>query len=97
MTAAAGHAAEADRKIDPTFLHRSIGAVREVAMDLTTAGCHYKPLFGAGDADALAGSHVARFGEVVIDPKGSCKAATTVDEDQILVVLQGSGTLDFGT
>src|SRR5215469_12086203 len=97
MTATSTHAAEADRKIDPTFLHRSVGAVREAATDLTTASCHYKPLFGAGDADVLPGSGVARFGEVVIDPKGSCKPANYGDEDQILVVLQGSGTLDYGT
>lgn len=96
MTAAASYGAETDRKIDPTFLHRSIGAVHEAATDITTAGCHYKPLFGAGDSDVLPGSGVARFGEVVIDPRGSCKSANYVDEDQILVVLQGGGTLDYG-
>jgi mannose-6-phosphate isomerase-like protein (cupin superfamily) len=92
----ASHAQEADRKIDPTFLHRSIGAIREVAADITTASCRYKPMFGAGDADALPASGVALFGELVIDPKGSCKPASYVDEDQILVVLQGSGKLSYG-
>ncbi len=96
MTGTASYADEAGRKIDPTFLHRSIGAVREVATDLTTASCHYKPLFGAGDADALPASGVARFGELVIDPKGSCKPANHMDEDQIFVVLQGSGKLSYG-
>lgn len=96
MTGTAGYAQEADRKIDPTFLHRSAGAVREVTTDVTTASCRYKPLFGAGDADALPASGVAQFGELVIDPKGSCKPANYMDQDQILVVLQGSGKLDYG-
>ena len=97
MTGTASYAQEVDRKIDPTFLHRSIGAVREVAAGITTANCHYKPLFGTGDADALPASGVARFGELVIDPKGSCKPANYVNEDEVFVVLQGGGKLDYGT
>lgn len=96
VTATASHAQEAARKIDPTFLHRSVGAVHDVATDVTTASCHYKPLFGAGDADDLPSSGVAQYGELVIDPKGSCKSANYTDQDQILVVLQGSGKLDYG-
>ena len=96
VTATASHAQEADRKIDPTFLHRSIGAVHDVATDVMTGSCHYKPLFGTGDADALPSSGIAQFGELVIDPKGSCKSANYTDQDQILVVLQGNGKLDYG-
>jgi mannose-6-phosphate isomerase-like protein (cupin superfamily) len=92
----AAYAQEAERKIDPTFLHRSIGAVHDVSTDVTTAGCHYKPLFGAGDTDTLPASGVALFGELVIDPKGSCKSTSYMDQDQILVVLQGSGKLGYG-
>ena len=96
MTGTAAYAQEANRKIDPTFLHRSIGTVREVATDVTTSTCHYKPMFGAGDAEALPASGVAQFGELVIAPKASCKPANYPDEDQILVVLQGGGKLDYG-
>ena len=96
MTGTAAYAQDADRKIDPTFLHRSIGAVHEVAAEVSTANCHYKPMFGAGDAAALPGSGVAEFGELVIDPKGSCKPANYGDQDLIYVVLQGSGKLDYG-
>ena len=35
-----------ERKIDPTFLYRDTSAVKASKSDLTTAGCHYKPLFG---------------------------------------------------
>ncbi len=95
MTGTAAHAAETDRKIDPTFLHRNAGTAREAASDITTSSCHYKPLFGAGDADAAPTSGVARFGTVVIDPKGSCKPVSYGDEDQIYVVLAGSGKADY--
>ena len=97
MTGTAAYAQEGDRKIDPTFLHRSIGAVHEVATEVSTASCHYKPMFGAGDADGLPASGVAEFGELVIDPKGSCKPANYGDQDLIFVVLQGSGKLGYGT
>lgn len=97
IAGAGAHAAEAERKIDPTFLHRNTAIARESAADITTASCHYKPLFGAGDGDAAATSGVARFGEVVVDPKGSCKPASYADEDQIYVVLQGSGSAAYGT
>ena len=61
MMTMAAHAQEGERKIDPTFLHRSTANVREVASDISAPGCHYKPLFGEGDADANPASGVARF------------------------------------
>lgn len=97
MAGGSAHAADAERKIDPTFLHRNTATAREAAADITTASCHYKPLFGAGDPDAAATSGVARFGEVVIDPKGSCKPVSYGDEDQIYVVLRGNGSAAYGT
>lgn len=96
MTSVAAQA-QPERKIDPTFLHRSLSTARESASDISTPSCHYKPLFGAGDADASATSGIARFGTVTIDPKGSCKSATYADEDQIYVVLNGSGSTSYGS
>ena len=95
MTATAAHA-QAERKIDPTFLHRSLDSAREAASDITTSTCHYKPLFGMGDADAAPTSGIARFGAVTIDPKGGCKSVSYGDEDQIFVVLNGSGSTSYG-
>ena len=63
-----------ERKIDPTFLYRDTSTVSEKKSDLTTATCHYKPLFGQGDADTSVVVGVARYGEAVIDPKGVCAA-----------------------
>ena len=96
MTSAAAHA-QGERKIDPTFLHRSLATAREAASDISTPSCHYKPLFGAGDADAAPTSGIARFGAVTIDPRGSCNPATYKDEDQIYVVLNGSGATSYGS
>lgn len=91
----AASAAEAERKIDPTFLHRTSATAREAASDITAAGCHYKPLFGEGDADATPGSGVARFGIVVVDPGVACKSVSYAGEDQIFVVLNGAGTASY--
>lgn len=88
--------AEEARKIDPTFLHRNTAKAREVASDITAAGCHYKPLFGAGDADAIANSGVARFAVVTLDPGASCKPVSYASEDQIYVVLNGAGAASYG-
>ena len=34
------------RKIDPTFLYRNTSSVATKPSDVSTATCHYKPLFG---------------------------------------------------
>ena len=97
MTAGAVFGQEADRKIDPTFLHRNTAVLKEVASDISAPGCHVKPMFGEGDADASPTSGVARFALVVVDPKASCKSASYSDEDQIYVVLAGGGTAVYGS
>lgn len=89
-------AADTERKIDPTFLHRKTAAAREVASDITAAGCHYKPLFGEGDVDANPGSGVARFAVVSVDPGAGCKSVSYPGEDQIYVVLNGAGAASYG-
>ena len=95
VTASTVSAADQERKIDPTFLHRSTATAREAASDITAAGCHYKPLFGEGDADANPASGIARFGVVVVDPGARCKSVSYPDEDQIYVVLAGAGTAAY--
>lgn len=96
LAMAAPTASAAERKIDPTFLHRKIATAKEASSDITATGCHYKPLFGAGDADATPGSGVARFGVVVVDPGARCKSVTYAGEDQIFVVLSGAGAASYG-
>jgi mannose-6-phosphate isomerase-like protein (cupin superfamily) len=89
--------AAAERTIDPTFLHRYLPDVREQKSDITTATCHYKPLFGAGDSQARVPRGVARFGEIDIDAGGNCEAASDPAEEQAYVVLDGGGSLDYAS
>jgi mannose-6-phosphate isomerase-like protein (cupin superfamily) len=85
-----------ERKIDPTFLHRDTSAVKASNSDLTTARCHYKPLFGQGDPDTSVVVGVARYGEAVVDPHAACTTVQYSGEDQVYVVLDGRGTVNYG-
>jgi mannose-6-phosphate isomerase-like protein (cupin superfamily) len=89
------HAGE--RQIDPTFLYRDTSTVKEKHSDITTATCHYKPLFGQGDSDTSVVVGVARYGEAIIDPKGECASVRYPAEDQVYVVLDGSASVTYGT
>ncbi len=84
-----------ERQVDPTFLRRELSTAKEKTADLTTPTCHYKPLFGAGDADTSVVVGVARFGEAVIDPHGECASGESSEEDRVYVVLEGSGAFKY--
>jgi quercetin dioxygenase-like cupin family protein len=83
-----------ERTVDPTFLHRYVPNVREQKSDVTTATCHYTPLFGAGDSQTSVPRSVARFGEITVDAGGRCEAVAYPVEEQAIVILDGAGTLD---
>ena len=38
-----------ERRVDPTFLYRSLSDVEAKSSDVTTPSCRYRPLFGDGD------------------------------------------------
>jgi len=84
----------AERTVDPTFLHRYVPDAHEQKSDVTTATCHYKPIFGAGDSQPKIPRGVARFGEITVDAGGSCEAVMYPIEEQAVVVVDGGGTLD---
>jgi mannose-6-phosphate isomerase-like protein (cupin superfamily) len=86
-----------DRRIDPTFLHRDLSAARETAAGFTTSTCHYKPLFGQGDRDRSVVIGIARYGEVILDPNGACATREYPEEDQVYVVLEGTGSVKYGS
>src|SRR4051812_26140327 len=92
LISSAAFAADEERKIDPTFLHRNTATAKEAQSDITAPGCHFKPLFG----DAVPGSGVARFAIVTLDAGASCKSVRYPSEDQIIVVLNGSGSASYG-
>jgi mannose-6-phosphate isomerase-like protein (cupin superfamily) len=84
----------AERAVDPTFLHRYVPDVLEQKSEVSTATCHYKPLFGAGDSQLRVPRGVARFGEMTIDQGGTCEPASYPMEEEAYVVLEGGGALD---
>ena len=83
------------RRIAPTYLYRDTVTAAEKSSDITTATCHYKPLFGKGDPDTSVVVGVARFGEAVIDAHGACATVQYPQEDQVYVVLDGSGSAKY--
>jgi len=85
-----------ERKVDPTFLHRYIPEVAVKTVDMSTGACQYKPLFGSGDSETTIVRGVARFGEVTISPHGSCSRVTYPAEEQVYVIMEGSGELHYG-
>ncbi len=95
--ALADTALAAERRVDPTFLHRNLAAVGEKTTELSTPGCKYKPVFGEGDRDRSILVGIARFGEISVGPNGVCKAVQYPEEDQVYVVLEGSGLAQYGS
>jgi mannose-6-phosphate isomerase-like protein (cupin superfamily) len=85
-----------DRKVDATWLHRYVPLLSETKTELSSGACHYKPIFGAGDADSRILRSVSRFAEVSVDAQGECQSVLYDREEQIDFVLEGTGTLQSG-
>jgi mannose-6-phosphate isomerase-like protein (cupin superfamily) len=85
-----------ERTVDATWLHRYLPALKETKADLSSATCHYKAIFGIGDADNRILRSVSRFGEVTVEPHGSCQTVVYDREEETDFVLAGKGTLRYG-
>lgn len=85
-----------ERRIDPTWLYRNTATAPVKPSDITTPTCHYKPLFGEGDPDTSIVKGVARYGEAIVDPNGRCATVNYPEEDQVYVVLSGTGSARYG-
>jgi mannose-6-phosphate isomerase-like protein (cupin superfamily) len=84
-----------ERKVDPTWLHRYVPELAEAKSDLSTAGCHYRAIFGEGDNDGRAFESVARFGEVTVDSQAQCQTVRYERQEEIYFVLDGNGELHY--
>jgi mannose-6-phosphate isomerase-like protein (cupin superfamily) len=82
-------------KVMPTWLHRYAPGIHEQRVDLTSASCHYAPIFGDGDAESDVPRSVARFGEVTVEGNGRCEPVTYPRQEELYFVLAGSGTLHY--
>lgn len=85
-----------DRTVDPTWLHRFVPRLSETKTDLSSSTCHYKAIFGAGDADNRILRSVSHFGEVTVDSQGNCQSVLYDREEEIYFVLEGTGVLQYG-
>jgi len=83
---------------DSGFLRRQVSAIQPHPDDLTanTRGASYKPLFGAGDADAGQLKAVVRYGELTVAPGGASAVVSYPAEEQIYFVTEGGATLLYG-
>jgi mannose-6-phosphate isomerase-like protein (cupin superfamily) len=86
-----------ERSVDPTWLHRYVPEVKEVASPMASPSCHYKPIVGEGDSQASLMQSVTRFAEVTVDPNGNCQAVHYDREEAIYFVLRGSALLEYGS
>jgi mannose-6-phosphate isomerase-like protein (cupin superfamily) len=83
---------------DPTFLRRRLSEVQPQPDDLTEKArlASYKPIFGAGDAQANQLKGIARYGELTVEPGGASAVVVYANEEQIYFILEGVGTLLYG-
>jgi len=85
-----------ERKVDPTWLHRYVPDSRDVPAHLTSETCHYKAIFGEGDAESRTLLSVTRFGEATVDSRGKCQTTDYDREEELYFVLEGNGVLRAG-
>jgi mannose-6-phosphate isomerase-like protein (cupin superfamily) len=89
-----------DRKVDATWLHRYVPRVAEAGGDQASGTCHYKPVFGEGDADNRILRSVTRFTELTLDAHANCQSGLYDREydreEEIYFVLEGNGVLRYG-
>jgi mannose-6-phosphate isomerase-like protein (cupin superfamily) len=82
-----------ERKVEPSWLHREVPNLREHSIDLTSASCHYTPIFGEGDAESQLPVSFARFGKLTVDAHGTCQGVAYPRQEVLFLVLQGNGVL----
>lgn len=80
---------------DATFLKRSLSSIEEKTVDFSTPTAHYKPLFGMGDDNSPIVRGIAYFGKLTVDPGGNSKIVSYPKIEQIVFVLEGTGTLNY--
>jgi len=85
-----------ERTVEPTWLHRSVSSLAEARIDVSTSTCHYKPIFGEGDPQRRILRNVFRFGQLTLDPRGSCNPSLYPRREEIYFVQAGKGVLHYG-
>lgn len=84
-----------DRKVDPTWLRRSLTISSKAEGEVPPAACRYKPIFGEGDSESRILRTVTRFGEFRVSANTNCQAELYDRQEQIYFVLEGSPVLRY--
>jgi mannose-6-phosphate isomerase-like protein (cupin superfamily) len=84
-----------EHPVDPTWLHRNVPELAETKAGLTSPTCHYRGVFGEGDKENRSLQTVTRFGEVTLDPHGSCQTVLYDRQEEIYFVVEGGGMLHY--
>jgi mannose-6-phosphate isomerase-like protein (cupin superfamily) len=84
-----------DRTVDPTWLHRYVPELGDGAADFSSPSCHYKAIFGEGDANSRILRSVVRFGEATVDAHGKCESASYDRQEELYFVLAGNANLHY--
>ncbi len=77
--------------VEPTYLKRRLPDARSVAGKT----CVVTPLFGEGGTEARVARGVARYAEIRVNGGQPCAAGAPVNEEQVAVVLEGAGGIDY--
>lgn len=80
--------------VDPTFLRRSLHTAPESRVDVSTSTCRYQALFGEGDPEKRIARGVSRFGQITVQPGGTCGPVSLPAEEFLYVVLEGEAVID---
>lgn len=80
------------------YLSRYVPNLKYAEADLTDGAENtaYKPIFGEGDKDAHYLNGISRMGELTVGPGGASAIVSRPNEEYVLYVTQGKGTLIYG-
>jgi mannose-6-phosphate isomerase-like protein (cupin superfamily) len=84
-----------ERKVDPTWMHRYVPRLSDANGGLSSGTCHYKPIFGDGEAENRTLRSVSRFAEITLDARGNCATVTYEREEEIYFIFDGKGDLHY--
>jgi mannose-6-phosphate isomerase-like protein (cupin superfamily) len=85
-----------EHKVEPTWLYRDVAKLAAQRVDLSTDSCRYTPVFGEGDNEPNVPKSITRFGQLHVDPHGTCQTVAYPHTEELYFVRSGKGTLHYG-
>jgi len=81
------------------YLSRFVPNLKYSDADLTrdTDAATYKAIFGEGDEDGHRLNSISRIGELTVQPDGASALVSRPNEEYVLYVTEGNGTLIYGS